>query len=136
MPSGELDLKDETFREMARAYPAQIGPIRELRYALSQMRLNELAVGADGRNRVLLSAYSSRTSRNQPSNSRFIFGPAVWLRSLIRPSEGMALARLQPIRGSVHPPAIAHSGRSGPEPAKKTYIFRMTERGSRQSVQD
>jgi DNA polymerase I-like protein with 3'-5' exonuclease and polymerase domains len=77
---------------MARAYPHQIGPIRELRHALSQLRLNELAVGSDGRNRCLLSAFRSKTGRNQPSNARFIFGPSAWLRSLIRPAAGRALA--------------------------------------------
>src|SRR5262249_26125562 len=76
LESGALALDDDTFREMARAYPVEVAPIRELRHALAQLRLNELAVGADGRNRVLLSAFGSRTGRNQPSNSRFIFGPA------------------------------------------------------------
>jgi DNA polymerase family A len=92
LPSGALALDDDTFREMARAYPREVGPIRELRHALSQMRLHELAVGSDGRNRVLLSPFGSRTGRNQPSNSRFIFGPATWLRSLIRPGPGRAVA--------------------------------------------
>lgn len=91
LASGALDLSDDCFREMARAYPP-VAAIRELRHALSQLRLNELAVGSDGRNRCLLSAFGSRTGRNQPSNARFIFGPSVWLRGLIRPSEGMALA--------------------------------------------
>ena len=91
LESGALALDDDTFREMARAYPAEVGPIRELRHALSQMRLQELAVGADGRNRCLLSAFGSRTGRNQPSNTRFIFGPSTWLRSLIRPGPGRAL---------------------------------------------
>jgi DNA polymerase I-like protein with 3'-5' exonuclease and polymerase domains len=54
--------------------------------------LNELAVGADGRNRVMLSPFGSKTGRNQPSNSKFIFGPSCWLRSLIRPGPGRALA--------------------------------------------
>jgi hypothetical protein len=92
LETGALALDDDTFREMARAYPAQVSPIRELRHALSQMRLNELAVGSDGRNRVLLSAFGSRTGRNQPSNSRFSFGPATWLRCLIRPEAGQAIA--------------------------------------------
>jgi DNA polymerase I len=93
LPSGGLALDEDTFREMARAYPA-VAPIRELRYALSQMRLADLAVGADGRNRCLLSAFRGRTGRNQPSNSQFIFGPAVWLRGLIRPEPGNGLAYL------------------------------------------
>jgi hypothetical protein len=92
LDSGALALDDDTFREMARAHPVEIGPIRELRHALSQMRLQELAVGADGRNRCLLSAFASKTGRNQPSNSRFIFGPSAWLRSLIRPAAGQAVA--------------------------------------------
>ena len=46
----------------------------------------------DGRNRCLLSAFRSRTGRNQPSNSKFIFGPSVWLRGLIKPPPGYGLA--------------------------------------------
>jgi DNA polymerase I-like protein with 3'-5' exonuclease and polymerase domains len=33
----------------------------------------------------MLSAFRSKTGRNQPSNTRFIFGPSVWLRGLIKP---------------------------------------------------
>ena len=91
LESGALDLKDNTFQQMARQHPA-VAPLRELRHSLSQLRLNELAVGSDGRNRCLLSAFASRTGRNQPSNSKFIFGPSVWLRGLIRPEPGCAIA--------------------------------------------
>ena len=59
---------------------------------LSKMRLNDLAVGRDGRNRTLLSAFRARTGRNQPSNAKSIFGPSVWLRSLIQPAPGYAVA--------------------------------------------
>jgi DNA polymerase family A len=93
LPSGALALDDDTFKEIARSHP-EISPLRELRVSLSQMRLNELAVGSDGRNRCLLSPFASRTGRNQPSNTRFIFGPSVWLRGLIRPQPGMAVAYL------------------------------------------
>lgn len=89
--SGNLDLSDDTFRQMARVYPA-VSPLRELRSSLSDLRLNDLAVGADGRNRTILSAYRSRTGRNQPSNTRYIFGPSVWLRGLIKPPPGHAVA--------------------------------------------
>lgn len=90
LPSGQLDLSDDTFREQARSH-LTIAPLRELRDALSKMRLSALAVGSDGRNRTLLSAFRARTGRNQPSNSRYIFGPSAWLRSLIKPTEGNAL---------------------------------------------
>jgi len=91
LASGGLDMCDATFREMARAN-LQVAPIRELRSALSEMRLANLHVGDDGRNRCLLSPFRSRTGRNQPSNSKFIFGPSVWLRGLIRPRPGWGLA--------------------------------------------
>jgi DNA polymerase I len=93
LESGRLDLKDDTFREMARAHP-RVAPLRELRHALGELRLADLAVSHDGRNRTLLAPFSSRTGRNQPSNTKYIFGPAVWLRSLIRPDPGRVLCYL------------------------------------------
>ena len=89
--SGKLKLDDDTFRDMSRSYPI-VNPIRELRVSLSQLRLNSLAVGSDGRNRTLLSAFRSKTGRNQPSNAKFVFGPAVWLRNLIQPDPGYGVA--------------------------------------------
>jgi DNA polymerase I len=91
LESGRLDLGDDTFRQMAKAYPT-VSPMRELRSALSELRLNDLAVGQDGRNRTILSAFRSRTGRNQPSNTKFIFGPSVWLRCLIQPPPGHGIA--------------------------------------------
>ncbi len=92
LDSGKLVLDDDTFREMARAWPA-IAPLRELRHTLGEMRLfSDLAVGSDGRIRCLLSPFRSITGRNQPSNAQFMFGPSAWLRSLIQPEPGMAIA--------------------------------------------
>src|SRR5262249_41383674 len=48
LESGHLSLSEGTFRQMAKAYPA-VSPMRELRSALSELRLNDLAVGSDGR---------------------------------------------------------------------------------------
>ena len=91
LESGCLDLEDDTFKDMAKIYPS-VAPLRELRHALSQMRLSELAVGSDDRNRCLLSPFGASSGRNTPSSTKFIFGPSVWLRQLIRPEPGMALA--------------------------------------------
>jgi DNA polymerase-1 len=91
LESGRLCLQDEVWREMARAYPI-ISPLRELRHALSDLRLNDLSVGDDGTNRTPLWAFGSKTGRNQPSNSKYIFGPSVWLRGLIKPPPGYAVA--------------------------------------------
>jgi DNA polymerase I len=93
LPTGRLTLDAEVFRSMAHLYP-EIEPLRQLRTTLGEMRLNDLHVGPDGRNRTLLSPYGSKTGRNQPSSSRFIFGPAVWLRALIKPAPGRAIAYL------------------------------------------
>lgn len=89
--SGQLQLDEKTFRMMSQAYPL-ITPLHELRVSLSQLRLTDLEVGSDGRNRTMLSAFSTRTGRNAPSTTRFVFGPAKWIRSLIKPGPGMALA--------------------------------------------
>jgi ABC-type uncharacterized transport system substrate-binding protein len=51
------------------SYPV-VSPYRELRSSLSDMRLSDLAVGSDSRNRTILCAFRSRTGRNQPSNSK------------------------------------------------------------------
>ena len=89
-PDGSLDERDQTFREMEGRYP-QIGPLRELRYSISKLRLNALSVGADSRNRALLGPYGSKTGRNQPSNAKYVFGPAKWIRFLITPPPGRVL---------------------------------------------
>jgi len=88
--SGALDETDQTFREMAARYP-QIEPLRELRYSLSKLRLNDLSVGNDGRNRTPLWAYGTKTGRCAPSTSKFIFGPAKWIRFFITPQPGRVL---------------------------------------------
>ena len=90
LDSGALALDRNTFREMAKAHPG-VAAMSELRTTLSQTMLGGLAIGEDGRNRSLLSPFSAKTGRNQPSGTRFIFGPAVWVRCLIRPPEGYGL---------------------------------------------
>ena len=84
-------MDDDTFRQMAKVHPP-VAPLRELRHTLGELRLESLALGRDGRNRCLLSPFRSKTGRNQPSNSQFIFGPSCWLRSLIKPGPGRAVA--------------------------------------------
>ena len=89
--SGRLALDRNTFSDMSKRYPI-VQPLHELRKTLGELKLNKLAVGRDGRNRTLLSPFSAKTGRNQPSATKFVFGPAKWVRGLIKPEEGMALA--------------------------------------------
>jgi hypothetical protein len=84
LDSGAYDESDETFKDMEGRYP-QVKELRQLRYTLSKLKLNDLQVGRDARNRALLGAYGTKTARNAPSNSKYIFGPAKWLRFLITP---------------------------------------------------
>jgi DNA polymerase I len=85
------DLRRKTFESMAKAYP-EVEPIRQLRYIRDKLRTIQLSVGRDGRNRTVLWPFSSKTSRTQPKAKHWIFSPSVWLRFLIKPEPGRALA--------------------------------------------
>jgi len=76
---------------MSKAWP-QVEPLRQLRYIRDKLRTIKLSVGADGRNRTILWPFSWKTSRTQPRARHWIFSPSVWLRFLIKPEPGMALA--------------------------------------------
>ena len=93
LDSGRLALDRNTFSNMSKRYPI-VQPLHELRKTLGEFKLNNLAVGRDGRNRTLLSPLAAKTGRNQPSTTKFIFGPAKWIRGLIKPPEGSALGLL------------------------------------------
>ena len=87
--TNDLDINDETFKDMAESYPI-LQPLRQLRQTLSILRLADLPVGRDGRNRCLMSPFGTITGRCTPSTSKFIFSRPAWMRSLIRPEEGRA----------------------------------------------
>ena len=89
--TGKLDLRSKTFDSVAKAYP-ELESLRQLRHTRNKLRRIKLAVGADGRNRTVLWTHASKTSRSQPKASRWIFSPAVWLRFLIKPEPGRAIA--------------------------------------------
>lgn len=89
-PSGHPALDDETFRDMVGTYP-QLAPLRDLRNILGKMKIKDLPVGEDSRNRSMLSPFSTKTGRNAP-RIKFIFINPTWIRSLIKPNEGKALA--------------------------------------------
>ena len=93
LPSGAPVLRETIFRDQALTYP-ELEPLHALRSTLAGLRLAGLEVGRDGRNRCLLSPFGTVTGRNAPSNTKSVFGPARWLRGLIRPPEGYGLAFL------------------------------------------
>jgi DNA polymerase-1 len=92
---GDLCTDQDTFKDMARgAHHKLLNPLRETLSTLGQMRLNDLQVGRDGRNRAALHPFWAKTGRNQPSSSKYIFGAATWYRGLIKPGPGRAILYL------------------------------------------
>jgi DNA polymerase I len=91
--TGQLSLKEATFRDMSKVYP-EVASLGQLRHALGELKLQDLEVGSDGRNRAKIWPVGAKTGRNTPSSTQYIFGPAVWLRHLIKPPPTSALAYL------------------------------------------
>jgi DNA polymerase I-like protein with 3'-5' exonuclease and polymerase domains len=56
------------------------------------LRLLDLEIGSDGRNRYYLAPFRTKTGRNAPSTTRSVFGAFKALRNLILAPEGYALA--------------------------------------------
>ena len=89
--SGRLSLSDSNFEKMIEIYP-QVRPLRDALRIRNNLKLSDVVVGPDGRNRCSLMPFQSRTGRCQPSNAKFIFGMASWLRGLIKPPPGYGIA--------------------------------------------
>jgi hypothetical protein len=92
-PTGQLHTDKETLRTMAQRCP-EVAEFCVSAITLNQLKTFDLSIGDDGRNRCMLSAFSSKTSRNQPSNSEFVFGLNAAFRSLVKPDPGQALVYL------------------------------------------
>jgi hypothetical protein len=92
-PTGQLSTDAETLRAMGQRCP-EAAEFCNAKVTLDQLKDFKLSVGDDGRNRCMLSAFKSKTGRNQPSNSAFVFGLNAAFRSLIKPEPGRALVYL------------------------------------------
>jgi DNA polymerase-1 len=89
--NGAPCLDVDTFKTMADRHPE----VRHMAYARKlhgQTRAFEPPLGMDDRLRCMMSPFGSDTGRNQPSNSRYIFGASAWLRSIIKAPAGRVLA--------------------------------------------
>ena len=121
LESGRLALDDDTFRDQAKTHPILL-PLQQLRSTLGKLRLSKLSIGPDGRGRTMLSAFASKTGRNQPSTSKFIFGSAAWVRHLIKPEPGRAVAYIDfssqeiAIAGALSGDAALWEGYEGGDP--------------------
>jgi hypothetical protein len=91
--SKRLARDKDTMKTQASLHP-ELLPLKELLATQGKLRVVGLTIGADGRNRVPLNPLGTVTGRNMPSPTTFIYGPAVWMRGLIKPEPSMALAYL------------------------------------------
>jgi hypothetical protein len=114
LETGKLNMKRKTFDEMSKGWP-QLEGLRQLRHVRDKMRKIKLAVGADGRNRTVLWPFKAKTSRTQPKASEWIFSPAVWLRSLIKPEPGTAVAYIDYSAMEFMIAAVLSDGHCGPD---------------------
>jgi len=92
-PTGKLKLDVDTLDTYA-PYDSAISSFKRLQETLAQLRGEGVHAGSDGRSRAMLWPFSSKTGRNQPSTSKFIFATTKWNRRAIQPSEGHSLAYL------------------------------------------
>jgi DNA polymerase I-like protein with 3'-5' exonuclease and polymerase domains len=90
-PAGLLATDDDTLKEKAELHPV-VEPLRLARQMTDKLEKLQLTIGPDGRNRCLLSPFGSKTGRNAPSTKKFIFNTCSFLRNLIQPPPGRALA--------------------------------------------
>jgi DNA polymerase I len=93
LPSGAPKLDRETFQTMADDFP-EVRPIGELRAAMAQMKATNVIAGPDGRNRAWLAPFGTKTSRNAPPSSEFLFGASSWLRHVVQAPPGAGVAYL------------------------------------------
>jgi hypothetical protein len=93
LASGQLCLDKETFSKQAKRRK-DLREIQNLRSALSQLQENSLAWQSDGRVRVNLNPFGSKTGRSQPSNSKYPFGLPKWARCFLKPEPDYTLAYL------------------------------------------
>jgi hypothetical protein len=92
-PSGLYSTEKEVLRAMSERCPAA-EELCSTKITLNQLKTFDLAVGDDWRNRCMLSAFRTKTGRNAPSNSEFVFGLNAAFRSLIKPGPDSALVYL------------------------------------------
>lgn len=89
--SGRPLMDEDTWRDVVK-YAPQLLELHQYRQTFeSSKNVGLLEIGPDGRNRTMLSQFQARTGRNQPSTTKFAFGPSKWTRSFIRPAPGMQL---------------------------------------------
>jgi DNA polymerase-1 len=86
---GKPDFRMKTLEDWSKVYEELIEFVQHKK-TLDGSKLRALPIGPDSRNRTWMAPLAARSGRSQPSNSKYIFGAAAWLRSFIVPPEGHA----------------------------------------------
>jgi hypothetical protein len=81
---GQITVGRDFMREMAALHP-ELGPLVSVRSTLSSLNDFALPIGRDGRNRARLKPFMTKTCRNAPSSTDFVFTAPSWMRGLIVP---------------------------------------------------
>jgi DNA polymerase I-like protein with 3'-5' exonuclease and polymerase domains len=89
-PTGQLKHDAQTFHDMCE-YHTFLRELYDLRVAIDQLKLEQLTVGLDGRNRVSYNPLGAITGRCTPSTNENVLGVARWLRHIVQPPEGRVL---------------------------------------------
>jgi hypothetical protein len=90
-PTGAPSTSEETFEKMADEWPLA-GELGRFRTLLDQLKTFDLPIGLDGRARVHLRAFGTKSGRNNTAKGGgFIFALNSVFRHLIQPARGRAL---------------------------------------------
>jgi DNA polymerase-1 len=82
---------EKIFKQMA-SRCTYLEPLRQARKFVTVLRNFDLFIGDDSRSRVYPNPWWTNTGRANPRNSNFIFTLPKWVRPLIKPGPGQALA--------------------------------------------
>jgi DNA polymerase I len=89
--AGMMKSDGETLEAMAEIYP-EAQRFLDVHNALSTLKSSRFEVDPDGRARCYVQPFGTLTGRNAPPSSRFIYSAAKWMRSIVVPAPGTALA--------------------------------------------
>jgi DNA polymerase I len=89
-PTGRLCTDDDTLKLMSLRQP-DFDALRQARRTLSMLPPSRITIGPDGRCRTAILPFASVTGRNQPRARTPLAYPS-WMRALVRPEPGMAIA--------------------------------------------
>jgi DNA polymerase I len=91
--TGRLQLDKDLWDRMCDMHP-ELSTLWQLRSTLTRLNAMSLPVGTDGRNRFGCRSFGTKTSRNAAFGSQCILLKSCWLRFLVRPKPGMAIATI------------------------------------------